>query len=358
MLINNLKWNFVKFRIKNFQADERLRAMNYKKIYNSRYESLGIGLTSNCNLSCSHCYSKYFHKDTLPLNKLKRIIDFFPNLKKVNFGTGESIFNPDILDIINFFSSKNIRMALTTNGTTVKELPDEYLKKIDEFDISIDFPNKKMHDAWRKRSGLFDLAIQAIEKSKSIGADVSIATVLMHNNYLYFKKFRDILDRYKIYLRVNLYKPVHTKKFQLTYSEFWQAIKTITENFFLVSNSEPILSLIDPIMNKFGPPCGDLSLRIHPDLSISACVYTDSRKISVDDFIRFKKEIPEFCKACYAVKYCRGGCVSRRIYNNSLNKPDIYCPLYRNKEVPHIEFIDFENKEFIHSNYLCTFILR
>jgi len=181
---------------------------------------------------------------------------------------------------------------------------------------------------------------------------------LMNINYKAFKKFRKILDKYKIYLRVNLYKPTDSNKYSLNYLEFWQAIKIIAKNFTLVSNSEPILSLITPPkVDTCGSPCGD-SVRLHPDLSISPCVYVDGNKISVKKFNELKKIVPDFCKNCKFLKKCRGGCMSRRIFEDRVYLPDSYCPIFQENKIPNIKFKKVEVKDFIHSNYLCTFILK
>lgn len=331
-----------------------MKSLNKK--YNSK--SLGIGLTSKCNLDCSHCYSKNLSKESISLEEAKNIFKSFPNLKKVNFGTGESILNPELFRIIDFYFSKNIKMALTSNGTTIDELSDEYLKKISEVDISIDFPQEARHDSWRGKKGLFDTALTAIEKCKSLGLEVSITTVLMNINYKFIKDFRKLLDKYHLYLRINLYKPVNTDKYLLDYKEFWEAIKIISKNFVLVSSSEPIIYLISPFDNDLvGSPCGD-SMRIHPDFSLSPCVYIDGNKISVERFNELKKIIPSFCKKCKFASKCRGGCLSRRILENRIYEPDSYCPFYRGDSIPNIKFKKVEKKDFIHSSYLCTFILK
>ncbi len=49
-------------------------------------------------------------------------------------------------------------------------------------------------------------------------------TTLMNINFKYLPQFRKLLDKYDIYLRINLYKPVYTKRYLLAYNQFWQAI--------------------------------------------------------------------------------------------------------------------------------------
>lgn len=319
--------------------------------------SLGIGLTNRCNLNCPHCYSRNMEKSELSLEDVEKILKIFPNLKKVNFGTGESILNRNFREIIDLLRKKNIQMALTTNGLTIDRLEDRYLSYFKDIDISIDFPNAKLHDEWRGCPGLFDLAVRGIEKCRKMKINTSIVMCLMNNNYKTLPQFRTLLKRYNIFLRINLYKPVDTKRYLLNYEEFWEAMKLLFENFELVSNSEPILSIItgDELA---GSPCGTLSLRIHPNMVASACVYIDGQKVSARNFQKQKELIPKFCETCRFAQSCRGGCLGRRYLTLGIKKPDIYCPLFRGKQLPKIKFKKAKEKEFIHSSYLCTIIVK
>lgn len=325
----------------------------YKKI-----SSVGIGLTNKCNLNCPHCYSRNLPIESLTLPDIKNILKKLPDLKKVNFGTGESILNPDLKKIITFLDKKGIEMALTSNGTTVCELEEEYLKKFKDIDISIDFPEKKLHDKWRS-PGAFKRAISALEKSQKIGVNTSIALCLMNINYKYLPGFRKILDKYKINLRINLYKPQgENDNFSLNYSEFWEAISLLAKNFYLINYSEPILSLITQNKNLNGSPCGN-SVRIHPDGKISPCVFLAGFPINTKRFKKLKNYIPAFCKKCRYANRCRGGCLSRRYLKKRVTLPDEFCPFYLKLPQPKIKFKNAKKKDdFIHTNYLCTLIVK
>lgn len=318
--------------------------------------TIGIGLTNKCNLNCAHCYSRKMADQKFGLDEARKVLDVFPNLKSANFGTGESILNNQFEEIVNFFHSKNVKMAVTSNGLSVNTMKDETLKKFDDVDVSIDFPEAVLHDKWRSRSGLFTDAIKAINRCKKFNINVSIVSVLMSNNFDYFAGFKKILDKYDVNLRINLYKPVNKDQFTPSYDQFWTAIKDLSENFEVVSCSEPILALVWKKVSG-GSKCGD-SLRIHPDGEVSSCVYakksTDNEKFNHD-----KKVLPVFCKGCEFSDRCVGGCYGRRITENRNNLPDSFCPFFNGKKKPAIKFKKYKSaKDLIHSNYLCTIILR
>lgn len=286
----------------------------------------------------------------------KKTLSAFPFLKSVNFGTGESILNNQFEEIVNLFYSNGIKLAITSNGLSVNMMKEETLKKFDDVDISIDFPIKELHDKWRKREGLFDNAIRAIERCKQFDINVSIVSVLMANNYSYFQLFKPLLDKYDVNLRINLYKAVNKDEFTPSYEQFWKALKVMSKIFEVVSCSEPILALFWDNMSG-GSRCGN-SMRIHPDGNISSCVYVRDND-SIENFNAHKKIFPEFCKECFAADKCMGGCYGRRITEGRAELPDMYCPFFNKKKMPNIKFKKYgKGAELIHSNYLCTIILR
>lgn len=326
---------------------------------NEKYPSvvtIGIGLTNLCNLNCDHCYSRKMAEKSFSLEDAKKTLSAFPFLRSVNFGTGESILNNQFEEIINLFYSKNIKLAITSNGLSINKMKEETLIKFDDVDISIDFPIKELHDKWRKKEGLFDNAIKAIERCKKFNINVSIVSVLMSNNHDFFQQFKPLLDKYDVNLRINLYKAVNKDEFTPSYEQFWGAITTMSENFEIVSCSEPILSLFWNEMSG-GSRCGN-SMRIHPDGNISSCVYVRNNE-DYEKFNNDKKTPPEFCKGCKVVRTCVGGCYGRRVTENRQNMPDMFCPFFNKKKLPIIRFNKYkEEKELIHSNYLCTIVLR
>lgn len=322
----------------------------------SQIRTIGIGLTSLCNLNCAHCYSRHMTERTFNLQDMQKVLSVFPNLESVNFGTGESILNKQFKEIVDLFYDQGVKLAITSNGLSLNEMDEETLKKFADVDISLDFPSATKHDQWRNKNGLFKEAMTAIERCKKYKINISIALVLMSNNYLDLPGFKKILDKYDINLRINLYKSVGTDEFNPTYDEFWAVMENISRNFEVVSCSEPILSLVyDDVPG--GSRCGS-SIRIHPDGDISSCVYIKDNT-SPEIFNGKKKEVLDFCQTCPALSKCVGGCYGRRIIEGRADKPDSYCPVYNNKPLPKFKLKKkADGHDLIHSSYLCTIILR
>ncbi len=320
-------------------------------------KTAGIGLTNKCDLNCWHCYSRNLTIKDLSIKQLKEILTQLPNVKSINYWTWESYLNPDFESIVKYVDSMGIKQALTTNSNTLKNIQDDLLVVFEDVDISIDFPNAKLHDWRRNQKGIFNNALNWLERCKWLGINTSIVSVLMKNNHKYLKDFKNILDIYDVNLRINLYKAVNTNSFTPTYKEFWNTIKDFSENFDVLSCSEPILSIVcDDV--KGGSMCGN-SIRIHPDGEISSCVYVKDWS-DIRDFNMNKNTLPELCKSCWYKENCKWWCYWRRITNWKSNMPDMYCPFQNNEEVPNFKINIDKNKakNLIHSDYLCTLILR
>jgi len=123
--------------------------------------------TSACNLRCKHCYnsSAFQKKDELSTEEVKRlIIDELSKLKaeSLTISGGEPLLRPDIIEIIKYAKSKNLKVHLLSNGTLLNEENVNQLKKyVDTVQISIEGLKNK-HESIRGK-GTFDKTIKGIK---------------------------------------------------------------------------------------------------------------------------------------------------------------------------------------------------
>ena len=66
--------------------------------------SLGLGLTNECNLSCSFCYRDPSRTDRLSLDQVKSVMERLP-VRSVNLGTGENGMHPDFKAILGLLAN-------------------------------------------------------------------------------------------------------------------------------------------------------------------------------------------------------------------------------------------------------------
>ncbi len=115
--------------------------------------SLGIGLTSNCNLHCAHCYRDQNRIYDLTLADVQKVCENL-EISSIGFGTGENGLNPEYFQILDYLHSRNIKMTLASNGYTLSITPDEELKYFEDVEFSVDFPDQRRQDAVPRRRQL------------------------------------------------------------------------------------------------------------------------------------------------------------------------------------------------------------
>jgi mycofactocin biosynthetic radical S-adenosylmethionine protein MftC len=330
--------------------------------------SIGIGLTSACNLACRHCYSRSGAVTHCSTDLLMRVLDVLEP-GTVNIGTGEAAMHPGFESAMDSLLSRGIPLSLTSNGYSILALPEEKLAGLHDVDISLDFPDRAGHDAWRG-TGSFDTAIEAVARCRSAGVTCSVAFCLMECNAPAAGAMGGLCSELGVALRVNVYKPVRTRGLSPGYGAFWSAVADLGRECVLASCSEPIvnaaLSASGHEVAAAAHTCGSGSLRISPDGEVNGCVYVRGSGVLVEDLLRdpsligkvravqSSAPVPEACAGCAHLPVCRGGCFGRRFYTG-LDQRDEFCFVGRDlPALPAPRFLD--SGLWVHAGYLCTLI--
>lgn len=330
-----------------------------------RLVAIGVGATNRCNLNCPHCYSRDSNKHDLSLHDYMSIYNMGVGVESVNFGTGESFLNPDFIKMAQYGWQHGTKLSLTSNGYTVSRLSDEELAWFNDVDVSVDFADQLHQDAFRGR-GSWALAIAALERLQNQGREFSIASCLMDVNQNEVVPLLKLARQFGCNLRFNIYKPVHTTRYRLSYEDFWKCVHVMCENAEIVSCGEPIIKAALHLEADTPIPCGTRSFRIHPDGMVVPCVYCRSSSVTIQDLcsekflkeLEWKNTVPAECEDCPELRYCAGGCKVRRLLNGGMEHPDEYCPIAKGKPMYTIRYTASESRDLVHSGYLCTTILR
>ncbi|HOK02885.1 MAG TPA: radical SAM protein [Spirochaetota bacterium] len=146
-------------------------------------------LTKRCNLNCIHCRAEAEDIDfsgELDLGTIKKVIDditteYSPILVLTG---GEPLYRNDIFDIVSYAVSKNLKVALATNGTLIDREVAGRIKDsgISRVSISIDGSYAKSHDSFRGIEGSFDRALQGAAFLREQGVEFQINTTLTKRN--------------------------------------------------------------------------------------------------------------------------------------------------------------------------------
>ena len=73
--------------------------------------SLGVGLTSDCNLHCAHCYRDQDHIYNLTLSDIQKTCENL-EISSIGFGTGENGLNPEYFKILDYLHLRRIKLTL------------------------------------------------------------------------------------------------------------------------------------------------------------------------------------------------------------------------------------------------------
>jgi radical SAM protein with 4Fe4S-binding SPASM domain len=329
--------------------------------------SLGIGLTSDCNLNCAHCYRDQDHIENLTLNDIQTVCESIP-INAIGFGTGENGLNPEYADIIEYLHSRQIKLSLASNGYTLSITPDEKLKYFTDVEFSVDFPDQQRQDAFRGQ-GNWQTVMDGIARCRRLGIHVSMLAVLMNVNYKDLGKIAALAGSLGADFRVNVYQPMYTTEFMPSFDQYWQAFDRLFENTEIISVSEPLVNTFLGVNGLKGTPCGGHSLRVTPDGHLKACVYWPESDLTIADLIQQKEAIfdspyfqqthqtPQFCLTCEHVDNCGGGCAARRKLSNRFDEPDEFCPIYSDKPIRLTGRMSAASKP-TRTGSICTTILK
>jgi len=172
----------------------------------SRGFAIGLGLTNECNLSCSFCYRDPARVDRLSLEQVRSAMSSLP-VRSVNLGTGENGMHPEFREILAFLRTLPVKLTITSNGHSVAVLTDEELRAFHYIEFSLDYSSEAKQDAQRG-SGNWALVHEQAERCVRLGVPVTFIAVMMKANYLGLANVARVAKRYGAPLRVNVYQAV------------------------------------------------------------------------------------------------------------------------------------------------------
>src|SRR5216684_3412481 len=329
--------------------------------------SVGVGLTNACDLACAHCYRDTERVDQLTECQVLGVCDALP-VRSVNLGTGENGLHPEYAAIVRALGARGVKLSLTSNGYTIERSSDETLGAFRELEVSIDFPTAAEQDAFRG-AGNWRRVMAGIERAQRLGITVTVLSVMMKTNYRRLPEIAKVAFAAGANYRVNVYQPVKTDTFTLTYEEFWEGFRRLLAAARLVSTTEPILNAMLGAPFKNGSGCGRQTVRITPKGDIVPCVYWTKSDLRLEalpaqgvegvlaspQFARVR-QVPEACRSCPFVSTCQGGCSGRRELAGSVELADPYCPLVRGERVD-LEWAPAAARELLKTGSACTTVL-
>src|SRR5271165_2824497 len=110
--------------------------------------AIGLGLTNECNLSCSFCYRDPARVDRLSLEQVQAAMASL-SVRSVNLGTGENGMHPEFHEILAFLRTLPVKLTITSNGHSAAVLTDDEIRAFHDMEFSLDYPTEREQDAQR-----------------------------------------------------------------------------------------------------------------------------------------------------------------------------------------------------------------
>jgi radical SAM protein with 4Fe4S-binding SPASM domain len=302
--------------------------------------SLGLGLTNECNLTCSFCYRDPTRTDRLTLDQVKEVMERLP-VRSVNLGTGENGMHPEFKTILAYLRTQPVKVTITSNGHSVAVLGDEDLQAFHDIEFSLDYPTQAEQDSQRG-PGNWELVHRQAERCVRLGVPVTIIAVMMKSNYLRLVEVARVAKQFGSPLRVNVYQAVRSDVFALTYEEYWEGFRKLFESTDVIAIGEPLVRAMAGLPTLAGG-CGASTVRVTPRATTQPCVYWPGSGEPLSNLAQIGTEIlnslpfqqartiPDACQPCEFRDTCHGGCSGRRRLQQALLQPDFYCPIIRGR---------------------------
>jgi radical SAM protein with 4Fe4S-binding SPASM domain len=327
--------------------------------------ALGIGLTNECDLSCSFCYRDPARTDRLSLEQVKEVMQRLP-VRSVNLGTGENGMHPDFKVILAYLRARPVKLTITSNGHSVAVLEDQELGAFHDIEFSLDYPTQAEQDSQRG-PGNWELIQQQAERCVRLGVPVTIVAVMMKSNYLRLAEIARVAREFAAPLRINVYQAVRADTYALSYEEYWEGFRSLFAETDVIAIGEPLVRAMVGLPPLKGG-CGISTVRVTPRATTQPCVYWPGPGEPLSDLISAGAEIltsapfeqartlPHACEPCEFRDSCHGGCAGRRRLQGALLQPDFYCPIIRGQR-PHLDIRMAANRDLPKMSSSCTTVV-
>ena len=327
--------------------------------------SLGLGLTNECNLSCSFCYRDPTRSDRLCLDQVKSVMERLP-IRSVNLGTGENGMHPDFKAILAYLRKQPIKLTITSNGHSVALLEDDELRSFHDIEFSLDYPTQAEQDAQRG-NGNWELIHRQAERCLNLRVPVTIVAVMMKANYLRLAEVARVAKQFDAPLRVNVYQAVRSDIYALSYGEYWDGFRRLFAETEVIAIGEPLVRAmagLPPLRER----CGVSTVRVTPRATTQPCVYWPGPGEPLSELIlagsgilnsatfEHARTLPEACQPCEFRDTCHGGCAGRRRLQGALPQPDFYCPIIRGERL-RLEIRMAANRDLPKFGSSCTTVV-
>jgi organic radical activating enzyme len=111
--------------------------------------------TSKCNLVCEGCYRKNEKNGHKSLKEIRRDLDVFTSLRKVDgvsIAGGDPLTHPDIIEIVKDVKQRNLKPIINTNGLALTPELLKQLKVAGVYGFTFHIDSKQSRPGWKDKN--------------------------------------------------------------------------------------------------------------------------------------------------------------------------------------------------------------
>ncbi len=219
--------------------------------------------TRTCNLRCVHCYSDSHaqkYPGELTTEQARANIDDVAGygIPALLFSGGEPLTRPDLFELMEYATSKGLRVTLSTNGTLIDAAIAARLKKLGltYAGISLDGIGTT-NDHFRGKAGAFDAAVRGMRHCRAVGQKVGLRLTLTRRNCADLHEIFDFIEAEQIE-RACFYHLVYSGRGnvadELSHAEVRRAMDIIVERttaFYEKGDPREILTVDNHVDNAY-----------------------------------------------------------------------------------------------------------
>lgn len=159
--------------------------------------------TQACDLACRHCRAEAVpdrDPQELTTDEAKDLLDQVRGFGPIIFvfSGGDCLKRPDLVELTEHGAALGLRMAATP-ATTPLATPDAIRRLADaglaRLAVSLDGPNARIHDAFRRVPGSFDHGLRILETAREAGLSTQVNTVVARHNLEHLGEMAGLLAR-------------------------------------------------------------------------------------------------------------------------------------------------------------------
>jgi len=265
-------------------------------------------ITGACNERCPFCYGPEKHIKP-PIKIINKIVTSICNSEfdVIRFSGGEPLLIPNLSEIVSKFSSKEMKVVLSTNGFSYMKKKTTFEAYISKLNLSLDGYDRQSHNLNGRSEKSFIDIVNILEYYNSLQKklfQIKIGTIVTSKNasvkfllemYNLLKQY-PVIDRWKIYQYIpegpiiDMNLSVQDESFKKLEASFFKTIKPLsskndfTIKFSSISQRTQAYLIIQPY--------GDVFIPIHNGIYTEEIYLGNILKDSMSNIITnwFKKE--------------------------------------------------------------------